>query len=63
MSDEKKRMPKKSVGWQKQARIEACTTCKHYRRLGHYGDKPTCDKFGFRTNGFAICDHFEMSGS
>ncbi len=44
----------------KQARIEACTTCKHYRRLGNYGEKPTCEKHGFRTGGFAICDHFEM---
>lgn len=57
---EGKRVPKKSVGWKKKARIEACTTCKHYRRLGNYGEKPTCNKFGFRTVGLAICDHFEM---
>lgn len=57
---EGKKVTKKEVGWKKQARIEACTTCKHYRRLGYYGDKPTCAKHGFRTGGFAICDHFEM---
>lgn len=57
---EEKKMTKKEAGWKKQARIEACTTCKHYRRLGNYGEKPTCKKHGFRTGGFAICDHFEM---
>ena len=57
---EGKRVPKKSVGWKKKARIEACTTCKYYRRVGNYGEKPTCNKFGFRTAGFAICDNFEM---
>lgn len=28
---EEKKMTKKEAGWKKQARIEACTTCKHYR--------------------------------
>lgn len=40
--------------------IEACNTCKHYRRLGEYGEKLTCGKFGFRTKAFSVCDHFEM---
>lgn len=31
---EGKRVPKKSVGWKEQARIEACNICKHYRYLG-----------------------------
>ena len=59
MSEEKK-MTKKEAGWKKQARIEACTNCKHYSRLVNYGEKPTCNKFGFRTCGFGFCDHFEM---
>lgn len=57
---EGKRVPKKSVGWKEQARIEACNTCKHYRRLGEYGEKLTCGKFGFRTKAFSVCDYFEM---
>jgi hypothetical protein len=57
---EEKEMTKKSVGWKKRARIEACMTCKHYRRLGNYCGKLICSKFGFRTCRFGICDHFEM---
>lgn len=57
---EEKKMTKKEAGWKKQARIEACNTCKHYRRLGEYGEKLTCGKFGFRTKAFSVRDHFEM---
>lgn len=55
-----KKKTKKEVGWNPKAPIICCGRCKHYSRLlGNYEDKPTCEKNGFRTKGFAVCDDFE----